>query len=154
MPRPTQSTGRPGTPVIPAAWSAAHRIVVAATHTAAVSLRRPGGTQGTFDPVTGTYPTVPHSAYYDGPARVQVLATADQEHMAGEQEISTLGYAVMLEHTVSGMQIEDLCAVTAVDDNGDQWLVGRELTVESIESGSLHWERRLICTDNLETPEV
>lgn len=152
-------TGSGRRAVIAAAWSAHHRGVAAATHTATVTLRHPGGTVGEFDPETGTYPTVPHEPYYgagatEPNARIQVLATADQQRLAGEQETTTLGYAVMLDHTVDGMQLGDLVTVTAVDDNGDPWLVARVLTVEAMESGSLHWERRLICTDNLETQEV
>lgn len=140
--------------VIPEDWSAHHRGVVAETHTATITLRRPGGTRGAFDDATGTWAITPYPTYYDGPARVQVLDAGEQERVAGEQEISTLGYAVMLDHELVGMQLQDLVTVTAIDDNGDAWLVGRELTVTSIESGSLHWERRLLCTDNLETPEA
>lgn len=137
--------------VIPADWSAHHRPVVAATHTATVALRRPGGTQGAFDDTLGYRPTVPHEPYYTGPARVQVMPVNAGEQLAAEQQVSTLGYAVMLDHALVGVQLDDVCDVTAVDDNGDDWLVNRELTVRTIESGSLHWERRLICSDDLET---
>lgn len=147
-------TGSGRRTVIPADWAVHHRPVAAASHTATISLRHPGGTRGAFNKTTGTWATTPYAAYYTGPARVQVLATGDQVRMAGEQEVSTLGYAVMLGHAVSGMQLEDLCTVTAVDDNGDAWMVGRQLTVKTIESGSLHWERRLLCTDDLETQET
>lgn len=140
--------------VIPTDWSAHHRGVVAETHTATITLRHPGGTRGAFDDETGTWAITPFPTYYDGPARVQVLAAGEQERVAGEQEISTLGYAVMLDHAVIEMQLTDLCTVTTVDDNGDAWLVGRQLTVEAMESGSLHWERRLLCSDDLETPEA
>lgn len=140
--------------VIPEDWSDHHRGVVAATHTATIALRRPGGTRGAFDDATGTWPITPFPSYYAGPARVQVLDAGEQERTAGEQEISTLGYAVMLDHAVDGMQLEDLCTVTEVDDNGDPWLVGRALTVKAMETGSLHWERRLLCTDALETQGV
>lgn len=139
---------------IPADWSAHHRPVLAGTRTATVTLRRPGGTPGAFDPVTGTRPNTPFPAYYTGSARVQVLPANDQVRLLGEQEVSTLGYQVSLDHEVTGIQLDDLLTVTAVDDNGDDDLVGRELTVESIERGSLHWERRLLCTDDLETQEA
>lgn len=136
---------------IPADWSAHHRLVLAGTRTATVALRRPGGTPGAFDPNTGTYPSTPFPAYYTGAARVQVLPAAEQDQLAGEQQVSTLGYAVTLDHEVLGVQIDDLCTIADVDDNGDTELVGRGLTVEAVQRGSLHWERRLLCSDNLET---
>ncbi|WP_067428349.1 DUF6093 family protein [Nocardioides jensenii] len=138
--------------VIPTDWSAHHRPIVTDTHGATVSLRRPGGVRGAFDEATGKWATVANEPYYEGYARIQVLPANAQEKTAAEQEISTLGYAIMLDHAVTGMQLDDLVAVAAVDDNGDPWLLTRELTITSIEGGSLHWERRLLCTDNLETP--
>lgn len=150
-PRPNQAVGRPNTPVIPAGWSAHHRPAANSTHTATVQLRRPGGTTGAFDRETGTTPVTPHTPYYEGPARIQILPSETQEVDAAEQEISLTRYAVMLDAAVTGFELEDLCQVTAVDANGDPWLVGRDLTVYAFESGSLHWERRLLCTDSLET---
>lgn len=140
--------------VIPADWSAHHRPILTSTRGATVALRRPGGITGPLDAETGTYPVTPNTAYYTGPARIQILPVGERTQMAGDQEITTAAYAVMLDHQVNASQLTDLVTVTAVDDNGDAWMVGRELTVESIESGSLHWERRLLCTDNLETQEA
>jgi hypothetical protein len=147
-------TGSGRRAVIPADWSAHHRPVFDTTHTATVTLRRPGGTQGAFDPATGTWGNTPATAYFTGPARIQLLSDSEQNRMAGEQEVSTLGYAVMLDHAVTGVQIDDVLKVTAVDDNGDTGLVNRELSVEAIVRGSLHWERRLLCTDTIETQGV
>jgi hypothetical protein len=147
-------TGSGRRTVIPADWSAHHRPVLAGTRGATVTLRRQGGTQGEFDDETGTYPNVPHAPYFTGPARIQLPSSEEQVRLAGEQEVSTIGYAVMLDHAVTGVQLDDLVTVTGVDDNGDEWLVGREFSVESIESGSLHWERRLLCSHNLETQEA
>lgn len=148
-------TGSGRRTVIPEGWSAHHRPALASTHSATVELRHAGGTPGTFDRETGKWTGgTSITPYFTGPARVQILPGAEQEAIAGEQEVTTLGYAVMLGHALAEMQLTDLAKVTAVDSNGDTWLVGRELTVTSIESGSLHWERRLLCTDNLETPEA
>lgn len=145
--------------VITEDWSAHHRPILAGTRTATVTLRRPGGTPGSFDPVTGTTPVTPFPPYFgslsDEPnARIQVLPANDQVRLAGQQEVSTLGYQVTLDHEVDGIQLEDILMVVAVDDNGDADLVDRGLIVQSIERGSLHWERRLLCTDNLETQEA
>lgn len=144
-------TGSGRRSVIPTDWSAHHRPAANSTHTATVQLRRPGGVQGEFDRVTGTTPVTPYPPYYEGAARIQLLPSETQEVEAAEQEVSLARYAVMLDAAVTGFALEDLCQVTAVDDNGDAWLVGRELTVYAFESGSLHWERRLLCRDNLET---
>lgn len=143
---------------IPADWSAHHRPVLAGTHTATVTLRRPGGTQGAFNPTTGSYPNTPFPAYYTGPARVQILTPNETDRLSGEQQVSTLGYAVTLDHTLddslTAVQIDDLCQVTEVDDNGDETLIDRDLVVYAIVRGSLHWERRLLVTDNLENQEA
>lgn len=152
-------TGSGRRTVIPHDWSAHHRDLLAGTRGATITLRRPGAVKGPFNPATGKYPMTPNAPYYglgatEPNARIQVLPGADQERVAGEQEITTLGYAVMLDHAVSGMQLGDVVTVTAMSDNGDPWMVARQLTVDSIESGSLHWERRLLCTDNLETQEA
>lgn len=143
-------TGSGRRTVIPADWSAHHRQVFDGTRDATVTLRRPGGTKGAFDPVTGTYPVTPHPAYYTGGARIQILTGTSRDVLAAEQQVTTLRYSVLLDDTVDGAQVEDLCRVTAMTDNGDQTLIDRDLTVEAVVRGSLHWERRLVCTDDLE----
>lgn len=126
------------------------------TRTATVTLRAPGGTPGTFDPATGTRPSTPFGAYYTGTARIQSLAGTGGEvdRLVAEQQVSTMDYAVTLNSAVTGVQLGHLVRITAVDDNGDTTLVGRDLTVEAVLRGSLHWERRLLCTDDLETQEA
>lgn len=149
--------GRPGTEVIPAGWSAAHQPVLDKTHGATVSLRRPGGTKGDFDRDTGKWEITPNAAYLeDQAARVQVMPTQDQETVTGGQSVTTLAYAVQLNADVAitednGVRLKDVLTVTAVDDNGDPELVGTEMVVASFESGSLHWERRIVCIRDLET---
>lgn len=147
-------TGSGRRAVIPAGWSAHHRPAANSTHTATVQLRHAGGTTGEFDRVTGAAPFTPHAPYYVGAARIQLLPAETQEVEAAEQQVSLARYAVMLDSNVTGFALDDLCKVTSVDDNGDAWLVGRVLTVYAFESGSLHWERRLLCTDSLETQET
>lgn len=152
MPRLIGSQGRPGTPVIPPGWAAHHRPVVVKTMTGTVSIRRPG-TKSTFDPATGATTATEYEPHHIGPARLQVLSLADQEALAGGQEVSTVAYLVTVEHDAATAGIDfglgDLVKVDAVDDNGDSTLVGRELTVESLTRGSLVFERDLYCTDNL-----
>lgn len=142
---------------IPLDWSEHHRGVLVGTRDATVTLRRPGGVKGAFDQVTGTWSVTPHPPYFgagatEPNARIQVLADSAQIANAAEQEVSTLRYRVTLDHAVTGIELEDVCTVIAVDDNGDGGLVERELVVDAIHRGSLHWERVLTCIDNLETP--
>lgn len=137
--------------VIPRDWSEHHRPVLDTTRDATVTLARAGGTQGTFDPVSGTWGNTPATPYYTGTARIQAFSGNEQIVLAGEQTVSTLGYAVSLDHAVGGVELGDVLTVTTIDDNGDAELVGRSLTVAAIVRGSLHWERRLLCTDDLET---
>lgn len=137
--------------VIPLDWSAHHRGILDDTRDATVTLRRPGGTGGTFNRTTGQYDgQTPNVAYYTGLARIQVLPAIQQETQAAEQELSTLAYAVMLDDAIGSIQLDDLVKVTAMDDNGDAALVGAELQVSAVEGGSLHWERRLIAVLDLE----
>lgn len=146
-------TGSGRRKVIPADWSAHHRGVLDTTRTAAVTLRHPGGVGGTFNRTTGKYADqTPNPAYYTGSARIQVTPANERDQLAAEQEVTTLPYAVMLDDAVVGIQLDDILEVTAMDNNGDQALVGAEMLVSSIQSGSLHWERRLVCTLDLETP--
>jgi hypothetical protein len=152
MPRHHLGSGR--RQVIPEDWSAHHRGVVNGTHTATVTLRRPGSTGGTFDRNSGTYTgATPYAAYYTGLARIQVMPTvgSDQVRAVAEQDVSTLAYTVLLNDAVDGVQLKDVITVADVDDNGDQDLIGAELIVSSIESGSLHWERKLVAILDLET---
>lgn len=145
--------------VIPADWSAHHRQVLDTTRTATVTLRRPGGTAGTFDRDLGEWVGGSANAPYYGAgatepnARIQVMPTvgSDQVRELVEQDVSTLAYSVLLDDAVDGVQLKDVLTVTGMDDNGDQALIGQDLVVASIESGSLHWERKLVCILDLET---
>ena len=147
--------GRPGTEVIPAGWSADHRPVVKGTFTATVAIRHPGGTQGAFDPETGTYPNTPHPAHYgagatEPNARIQVQPIFSGERDTAGQLVSVAGYLVVVDRdTSTATAVGDICKVTAVDDNGDPSLVNRELTVSGVARGSLAWERDLTCLDDL-----
>lgn len=148
--RPKQSTGRPGTSVVPPHWSEAPRVVMAGTRTATVEIRHPGGTQGPFDPNTGTYPTVPHPAHHTGTARIQALDAQEQEQLVAEQQVTTTGYRISVDLACDEVLVGDVVTVTALDTTiGDPFTVGRTFTVRSFGQGSTAWQRHLICTDDL-----
>ena len=136
--------------MIPTVWADAHRPTIRGTWTGECTIRRPGGTQGEFDPETGTYPTVPHDPHHTGKCRVQVQPIFSADRETGGQEVTVAGYLVVVDRdTSTETAVGDICKMTAVDDNGDPALVGRELTVSGVAYGSLAWERDLTAIDNL-----
>lgn len=135
-------------------WSEMYRPVTEGTRTATVTLRRPGGTRGAFDTTTGTYPITATPAYYTGKARIQMVSDSEAKVVTADQQVTTLVYRVMLDHLVSGVEVEDLVTVVAVEPNGDASLISRVLTVDAIVWGSLHWERHLMCVDDLERQSI
>lgn len=119
--------------------------------TATVEGRRPGGTTGPIDPVTGERTIVPFAPHYTGAARIQVVPIfGGGDAVSGGQEVTTVAYLVAVRLAESNQwKVDDLVKMTAVDANGDTTLVGRELTVTGMARGSLAWERDLVCTDDL-----
>lgn len=158
--RARQHTGRPGTPVLPANWSEAPRKIVAKTRTGCCTLRHAGSTPGDFDPETGTYPdAVAKTAYWTGSCSVAVdpqFATHAED--AVDEPVTTVGYSVELDLLATDpadeIRIGDLVTVTKLDDNGDPFLIGRDLTVTTIAHGSVAWERVLGCLDQNPPAEV
>lgn len=146
--RATQAVGRPGTPVIPGQWSQAPRTGFAKTRTARITIRRPGAVKGAFDDTTGTYPMVPPEPHFTGTARIQARDAQPAELLVADQEVTTTGYLVAVPLDATQVQVEDIVTVTDLDCNGDEVLVGHELIVRSVATGSLVWERDLICTDD------
>lgn len=156
--RSQQALGRPGTPVIPPRWSDAPRAVVAKTRTGCCELRHAGSTPGEFDPSNGTYPDAQeHPAYWSGTCRIQVapIFGGGQEDAVGEP-VTTVGYLIAVDldadDPADEVRVGDLVKVTVLDDNGDQSLVGRDLTLQSVARGTLAWERDLVCVDQLVPP--
>ncbi|HEY1118755.1 MAG TPA: DUF6093 family protein, partial [Acidimicrobiales bacterium] len=142
MPRPQQAHGRPGTPVLPAGWSAGHRPVVEATFTASCEIRHKGTVAGGINQTTGETTRTPNAPHYTGPCTVQVLPALEQAAVTGDQEVTTLGYRVTITYDAApALKVDDLVKITAVDDNADPTLVGHDLLVQSFVRGSVSWER-------------
>lgn len=147
--RSRQATGRPGTPVIPAAWSQAPRTVIGKTWTSKCEIRHPGGGKGAFNQTTGTYPITKPAPHFTGKARVQVLNAQDREHLIADEPITTVAYLVAVSIDATAVKVDDVLTVTCLDANGDLTLVDHELIVKSFSRGTLAWERDLICIDRL-----
>lgn len=132
----------------PAPWLGGGVVVVVADlWTADCSIRQPGGTRGAFNSTTGTYANVPFDPHYVGGCRVQVLSTEEQRELVAEEQITSVGYLVVVDLEASlACQVGDLVTITAVDDNGDPKLVAETLQVRSFARGAQPWERDLRCT--------
>lgn len=149
MPRPP-SKGRPGTPVIGSGWAEAHRPAMEATLDATCSIRAPGGTPGTFDPVTLEYTGgSAAAAHFTGACSIEDLAAGEQQLIAGSEQIPTVGYRVVLA-VAAAVQTAVGHIVTVGDPgpNGDPTLAGKQLVVASIERGSRVFTRSLLVTEN------
>jgi hypothetical protein len=136
---------------VPLGWGVQHQPVVVGTFTVTVGWRRPGGTEGSFDPNTHSKTTTPNAAYATGSARVQVLPALQQEKVVAEDDqVTTVGYRVSVPVDSTDYKVNDLGTITAVESgNGDPSLVGKVLTVVAIERGSLMFERDLIVIERL-----
>jgi hypothetical protein len=132
----------------PAPWLGGGTVVIVADlWTADCSIRHPGGTRGAFDSTTGTYPTVPFDPYYVGGCRIQVLSTEEQRELVAEEQITSVGYLIVVDLDESlESRAGDLVTITAVDDNGDPQLIGQTVQVRSLARGAQPWERDLRCT--------
>lgn len=142
-------TGSGRRTVIPADWSAHHRGAVLGTMTATVEIRHVGSS-GAIDPETGKRTSTALDAHYTGGARVQAQPAMGSERESAAQQVTIAGYLVTVELEASeACKVGDVLKVTAVDDNGDPALVGRQFRVDAVTYGSLAWERDLIVLDNL-----
>lgn len=139
-----QSTGRPGTAIIPHDWTDTHGDVISGTWTAVGTLTRKGVGE-TYDPDLGY--SVPNSptTLYTGHARIQARPIGADAQDQGGQMMTTLGYLVVVPRSVDA-EVDDVWTTTDADD---EHLIGRTLRVESIAYGSLAWERDLWCFDDL-----
>lgn len=139
--RPTQSQGRPGTPVIPAGWEAGHRPVVEGTLTATASLRKPG-TQQSWDPDLEQMVAVPLAPYATGAARVQALRGEARNITLADDTQVLADYLIVVPASVAPAT-GDLVTVTA---SGDPLLDGRVFVIHQVALGTERFERDLFCT--------
>lgn len=144
-PRPRQATGRPGIPVIPADWEAAHRVVMGGTLRAQVQLRHPG-TRSEWSDTSEQMEQVPHEPYATVPARIQSL-TGEARVVITAQDVEVVADYLVVIPVTAGPQIGDLVEVAdAADDATLEAMAGLVLQVVHAPIGSELWERDLYCT--------
>ncbi|HEY0889368.1 MAG TPA: DUF6093 family protein [Nocardioides sp.] len=143
MPRPTQATGRPGTPVIPADWETAHRVVVERAMRGRVSLRIPGTTQvwSEEDQEMRTVPRAPYAV--DVPARVLELNGEAKVIRTGEDTEIVVDFLVTVPAGRDDVATGHLVTVTT---STDPLLTGTTLRVDHVGRGTERFERDLYCT--------
>jgi hypothetical protein len=134
---------RPGTRLIPDQWEAHHRPTADGQMTGECEITRPSD-QGTFDESAGrtVYPLP--AVLYAGPMRLQALAQADATPQVGDAQATLRRYRASLPACETGFRVNDQLRVTGLTDTG---MVGRVLRIVDVPSGSLLWQRDLICED-------
>lgn len=82
---------------------------------------------------------------YDGPCRVQSLSSGEATRTLGDQAVARTAYLVVLERDATELQVG---AVVDVYESGDPLLADATLTVRQPITGSLRWERDLLCVSD------
>lgn len=114
-----------------------------------VTMRRPGGTEGPFDPDLGYAPVVPHAPYYTGKGKItpQVVRTAGEQ--AAGQIVTALRFIASVPLSVIEVRPEDIVTCTASLDPAN---VGKQLRVTGVHSSTFMTARRMLCVDYQENP--
>lgn len=106
-----------------------------------------GVTGSDWDPTTG--PVIGElRVVFKGPCRVQYATTVPRHGDAAGQLITERTVLVALPRSAPTVTDGARVYITAVDDDGATHLVGRVLTVQSVNRSSLSWEQDLTCTDD------
>lgn len=143
MPRPAQSTGRAGTPVIPENWEAAHAIVAARAMRGEVELRH-AGTAQTWSETDEQMIAVPTDPYFTGPARVQALTAQARRIVTADDAELEVDYLIAVPLLLADDAREG--DVVTVTGSHDAALSGRTLLVRIVEVGTERFERDLFCS--------
>lgn len=135
------------TKVISPGWSRHHAPTATGGMNAAVTIGVQTGS--TYDPATdqtsGTW-----SVDYAGPARIQSLNQASANATAG-QDVVGRSYLVQLDFAIEEAATADLvpgARVKVLAATNDHRLIGQDLWVLDVQSGSERFTRDLVCSDN------
>ncbi|VXC44199.1 DUF6093 family protein [Nocardioides sp. AX2bis] len=142
MPRPRRSYGRTGTRVIPTTWAAEHADVLATTYASTVRIGPLGGTR--WNSETKASEAVPADTVYAGAASITPSADNGAISDVVDDPTSARAYEVKLPADVAGIDPE--AHHVWVDDCPDADLVGRRLSVQSVERGERRFSRVLQTT--------
>lgn len=146
MPRPTRSHGRPDTPVVPAAWAASHRPVLAGTRHGTLTVRVDATTQ-TWDNASEQNVTTPAAAHFTGTCRIQALGNQARDRVIVGDTETIADYLITTD--VTDAAVDDQPAeqqLATVTDTGDPLLEGRTLRIIQVGRGTELFERYLFCT--------
>lgn len=142
-PRPSHP-GRPGTPVIPDGWEAAHRPVADASRRGLVQLRLPGYVSQGWSEEAGQVVSTPHPAYWTGRARIVALAGQANRVVIADDPETVADYLVTIDANTAAEIAEG--HLVDVIDSGDHLLDGRSLRVGQVVRGTERFSRDLFCT--------
>lgn len=146
MPRPTRAHGRPGTPVVPDAWAASHRPVLAGTRRGTLAVRRDATTQ-TWDNELEQNVTVPVDPHFIGTCRVQALGNQARDRVIAGDPETVADYLIATEVTDAAPDAQPLeQQLATVTDTGDPLLDGQTLRIVQVVRGTELFERYLFCT--------
>ena len=104
------------------------------------TITRASTSEPTFDPDTGTYTTPAPTTLYSGIACRAAPFTGDRVVQAGEEPVTLRFYNVTLPVTTTGIEVDDLIAVTT---SADPDLVGTSLRVRDSRASSMGAQRRV-----------
>lgn len=140
--------GRPGSKPIHPRFTEAHRPAAEAEHTAACTIRHPGGTEGALNATTGRKTVTPHPAHYTGPCSATYL-TDQAVPQGGEETLPTMQVEVAIAvDAAPDLAVDDVLVVTDVGPHGDPSLAGVSLIVDAIARDSIALETVLRCREN------
>lgn len=133
--------GRPGTPVIPAAWQAIGATVFADTFDCTVKVGPAGGAPA-WNEATGQTETPMANPIYDGPASISVAANSTATVDVADDQIPLVRYLVELPVDTAAITDEHFVLVVA---SPDPMLTGRRLDINAVVRGSRRFTRLLLC---------
>ena len=130
--RPLQSQGRPGTPVFPVGWEAAHAVVSEKSFDCTVSIGPATGGPMVWNPVTEQDESTAGTAVYAGPAEILVVTDTAKVMDEAADATPVRRYQVKIRAAASSVTTEHVIRVTT---SSDSMLVGKTLTIDAIERG-------------------